>query len=174
MKAGGSIDRLRDAGGALDRAALASILPYGDEFLFVDTVSRLEAERLEAWFRIPEDAPYLRAHFRDLPIMPGALVVEGWGQAGTLLVRYNLDDHESKVVLGMQIESVRFPSPATPGETLRYAVALRALDSRAARLEGEARAGSRVVASLRVVVGIMDRVAFEETIRTRDARPTSE
>ena len=35
------IDRLRGAGGGLDREAVRTILPYGDDFLFVDRVARL-------------------------------------------------------------------------------------------------------------------------------------
>ncbi len=156
------IDRLRGPDGGLDLAALKSILPYGEEFLFIDSVSRLDAARVEASFRIPADAPYLRAHFRDLPVMPGALVAEGCAQTGTLLVRYNLADHASKVVLGMQIDRARFPAPAAPGETLHYRVSLKALDSRAARLEGEARTGDRRIATMRLVVGILDADAFRE------------
>jgi len=155
-----AIERLRSPEGALDRGALLSLLPYGEEFLFVDAVSKIESEQIKASFFIPPEMPYVRAHFRDLPVMPGALVAEGWAQTGTLLVRYNLDDEADKVVLGMQIERTRFLSPAWPGETLHYVVKLAALDSRAARLEGEARTEDRRIARLRVVVGIMDRELF--------------
>lgn len=174
MASNPAIDRLRGRGGVLDRAALLSVLPYGEEFLFIDSVSRLDLESAEASFRIPDDAPYLRAHFRDLPIMPGALVAEGCAQTGTLLVRYNLEDHEEKVVLGMQIDRARFPAPATPGETLSYSVRLTAIDSRAARLEGEARTEDRQIANVRVVVGIMDGQAFRAMSRSRPGRPRRE
>jgi 3-hydroxyacyl-[acyl-carrier-protein] dehydratase len=155
-----AIERLRSPEGSLDRAALLSVLPYGEDFLFIDTVSKIESGEMEASFFISPQMPYVRAHFRDLPVMPGALVAEGWAQTGTLLVRYNLDDQASKVVLGMQIERTRFISPVWPGETLHYLVRLVALDSRAARLEGEARTEDRRIAKLRVVVGIMDRELF--------------
>lgn len=161
------IDRLRGADGGLDRESLLSILPYGDEFLFVDAVSHLDREQARATFRIPDDAPYLRAHFRELPIMPGALVAEGCAQTGTLLVRYNLEDHAAKVVLGMQIDRARFPAPAVPGETLTYEMRLTALDSRAARLEGEARTADRRIATVRVVVGILDEGAFRTLVSDR-------
>ncbi len=162
---GTGIDRLRGPGGELDLAALLSILPYGEEFLFLDRVSRLEAARVEASFRIPRDAPYLRAHFRGLPVMPGALVAEGCAQTGTLLVRYNLDDQARKVVLGMQIDRARFAAPATPGETLYYKATLKALDSRAARLSGQVRTADRRIATMRLVVGILDLEAFRALIR---------
>ena len=41
---------------------------------------------------------------------------EGMAQAGTLLVRYNLDEHEKYDILAFQIESARFPGPAQPGD----------------------------------------------------------
>jgi len=156
----GAIELLRSAEGALDRTALISLLPYGEDFLFVDAVSRLEPGSIEASFSIPPEMPYVRSHFSDLPVMPGALVAEGWAQTGTLLVRYNLEDGADKVVLGMQVERTRFDSPVWPGETLLYRVRLRALDSRAARLEGEARTADRRIGKLRIVVGIMDRSQF--------------
>ena len=156
----GAIEELRSPEGTLDRSALLSLLPYGEEFLFVDAVSRLEPEVVEASFLIPPEMPYVRAHFQDLPVMPGALVAEGWAQSGTLLVRYNLENGADKVVLGMQIERARFDAPTWPGETLHYLVRLRALDSRAARLEGEVRTAERKVARLKIVVGLMDREAF--------------
>lgn len=155
-----AIDRLRDSNGGLDREALLSVLPYGKDFLFVDAVTVLETDHLEATYRVPAESSYIRAHFEEMPVMPGALLAEGWSQAGTLLVRYNLEEPESKVILGMQIERTRFDAPAFPGETLHYSVRLRALDSRAARLEGEARTAERRIARLQVVVGILDVETF--------------
>jgi len=64
-----AIDRLRDSDGGLDRQALQQILPYGEEFLFVDRVTRLESAVVEATYQIPQSAPFLDAHFVGLPLM---------------------------------------------------------------------------------------------------------
>ena len=154
------IDALRDAAGHLDRDALLKVLPYGEDFLFVDRVTRLESGVTEGSFTVPPDAPFLRSHFRDLPVMPGALIAEGWAQTGTLLVRYHLERPETKTVVGMQIERTRFDGAVAPGDSLRYVVRLAALDSRAARLEGEALTERGRVAKLKVVVGIVDTRVF--------------
>lgn len=151
-----AIDAFRAPDGEIDRDALLTVLPYGEEFLFVDAVSHLDEERVEASFTIPEDAGYIRAHFRDLPVMPGALVAEGFAQAGTLLVRYNLEEAGPRIILGMQIDRTRFDSPAAPGETLDYSARLKALDSRAARIEGRVHSAGRRVATVRIVVGVME------------------
>lgn len=152
-----AIDRLRDNDGRLDREAVRSVLPYGEDFLFVDGVDRLTEDEIEARYTIPESSTYLRSHFTGLPLMPGVLVGEGMAQAGTVLVRYNLENHETKDLLAFQIEAARFPAPAQPGDTLSYRVRLTKLRRRVARLEGEAAVGDRVVCKARIVLGIVER-----------------
>lgn len=155
------IERLRTAAGGLDREAVRSLLPYGDDFLFVDSVARLDAESVEASYRIPAEAPFIRAHFRDLSVMPVALIAEGWAQAGTLIVRYHLEDPAGKLIVALQIERARFLAPAFPGDTLVYGAKLIFRDARAARLEGEVQVRGRRIARLRVVVGITTREVLQ-------------
>ncbi len=162
MQGKAPIDGLRDPDGGLSREAIKRILPYGEDFLFLDRVSTLSAEEIEASYRIPDDSPILRAHFADFPIMPAALLAEGCAQAGTLLVRYNLPEQQEKEIIGLQIESARFLSPARPGDTLSYHARLANIDSRAARVEGRVRIGERSVARSRMVLGIVDRAAFRK------------
>jgi 3-hydroxymyristoyl/3-hydroxydecanoyl-(acyl carrier protein) dehydratase len=152
-----AIDRLRDPDGGLDRQALTQILPYGEAFLFVDRVTRLETAVVEAIYRIPESAPFIEAHFVGLPLMPGVLIGEGLAQAGTVMVRYNLERHADKDLLAFQIESARFLAPAVPGDTLEYHVKLTKLRQRAARLEGEAFVADRRVCKAALILAIVDR-----------------
>ena len=158
------IDRLRGAGGGLDREAVRAILPYGDDFLFVDRVSRLMEREVETFFRIPAKAPYLDGHFRGLPIMPGALMSEAFAQAGAILVRYNLESPEETDILGHHVESARFLSLALPGDLLCFSVQLQTMNQRAARLEGGVRVGERKVGRMRVVVAIMKREALRREV----------
>ena len=151
------IDDLRDNHGHLNRQAVRSILPYGVDFLFVDDVSLLTEDLIEASYTIPTDAAYLNSHFDGLPLMPGVLVGEAMAQAGTLMVRYSLEDHQQKDLLAFQIESARFPAPARPGDRLDLRVRLLKLRSRVARLEGQAEVGDRQVCKARIVLGIIDR-----------------
>ncbi len=163
------IDGLRRADGTLDRAALRKILPYGEEFLFVDRVERLTEEEVEASFRVPDDAPYLRAHFVGLPLMPGVLIGEGMAQAGTVLVRYRLEDPASRDLLALEIERARFHSPARPGDALDFRVRLVTADSRAARLEGRATVGGRTVCRARLVLAIVERQTLRAHLAAADS-----
>lgn len=157
-------DSVRDANGGIGRAGLEEILPYGDEFLFVDRVSRLTSEEVEAGFRIPDQSSYLDSHFVGLPIMPGVLVGEGLAQAGSLIVRYNLPRPHDHHVLGLAIEQARFHAPARPGETLSYQVRLAASSRRSARLEGEVTVGARRICQARIVVAIVEKGAFSHRL----------
>ncbi len=173
-----SIDTLRGADGSIGRDAIRTILPYGDEFLFVDQVTLLAERELEAVFRIPERAPYLDGHFRGLPIMPGALMSEAFAQAGAILVRYHLElegdarPNADIDIVGHHVESARFLKPALPGDLLHFQVALRTMSRHAARLEGKAMVGRRTVGKMRVVVAIMTRQALlKEIEQLRAADP---
>jgi 3-hydroxyacyl-[acyl-carrier-protein] dehydratase len=152
-----AIDSLRDSSGRLDRAALRSILPYGDDFLFVDEVTRLTEEEIEASYTVPTESPFIRAHFEGLPIMPGVLIGEGMAQAGALVVRYNLEDHQTRDILAFQIDSARFTSPARPGDRLLYRVRLSKLRRHVARLEGEVLVRERQICKARIVLAIIER-----------------
>ena len=152
-----AFDELRDSDGRLGREAVRSILPYGDDFLFVDEVDSLSNDLIEANYTIPADSPYLRSHFVGLPLMPGVLVGEGMAQAGTLVVRYNLTNHREQDILAFQIENARFSSPAQAGDRLEYRVQLIKVRARVARLEGEVRVGQRQICKARIVLGIIGR-----------------
>ncbi len=158
------IDRLRDADGVLDRRAVREVLPYGDDFLFVDRVTRLTEQEVDTLFRIPAHAPYLDGHFRGMPVMPGALMSEAFAQAGAILVRYNLVSSAEIDIVGHHVESARFLSLALPGDLLRFHVRLETMSRRAARLAGEARVGERQVGRMRVVVAIMEREALRREV----------
>lgn len=163
-----AIDRLRGTDGSLDRDAIRQILPYGDDFLFVDCVSRLEERELEASFQIPHRAPYLEAHFRGLPIMPGALLVEAFAQAGALMVRYNLEPPAEAPpeidILGHHVESARVLTPALPGDLLRFKAHLQTFSRRAARVAGEVYVGGREIGRIRMVLAIMEREALRREL----------
>lgn len=160
-----AIDGLRDADGGLGREATRSLLPYGEDFLFVDRATALDERSVEAVYSVPGDAPWILAHFPGFPLMPGALVAEGLGQAGTLILRYRLASTAGKDLIGLVMERARFFEPARPGDLLTYRVTAKTVGSRAARLEGTAAVGERRIGTARFVVGIVDRAALDRKLR---------
>ncbi len=157
-----TIDGLRDKDGGISRENIKKIIPYDDEFLFVDNVTKLEQAEIESQFHISPDMTFLQGHFVDFPIMPAVLISEGFGQSGTILVRYNLEDHLNKEILIYRIEDARFVAPAFPGDTLVHKVRIKTMDHRAARLEGETLVGKKKISSCRIVLTILDRNVFRK------------
>ena len=154
------IDSLRDAGGGFSRGAIKKIIPYGDNFLFVDRITTISAKYTEAEYYINPNLCFLSSHFVNFALMPGVLISEGFAQAGTVLIRYNLTNSQPRDILVCRVEDARFSTPAFPGDTLTYKVHLKTLGSRAARLEGDVDKKNHKIASFSVVLSIVDRKRY--------------
>ena len=94
-----SIDIYKNNRGEIGMESIKKIIPYDYPFLFIDKIIKLDKKEIVAEKEIKADEQYFKGHFKGFPIMPGALIIEGLGQAATLLVRYNIENHESKDIL---------------------------------------------------------------------------
>ena len=157
------IESLRDADGTLGPDAVMSVIPYAPPFLFVSRITHLEAEYVEGTYDISDAENLVSSHFTGFPVMPASLMTEGFGQTGTVLIRYNLANHQDREILIYRTEDARYKRPAFPGDTLTYCVHLKTMDKRAARLEGEIQKNGTAIASCRLVMTIQDRDAFRST-----------
>ena len=87
-----TIDELKNDKGEIDSNAIKQIIPYDQPFLMVDRILTLDKTKIVAIKNTSANEPFFKGHFAGFPIMPGALIIEGMGQAATLLLRYNLDN----------------------------------------------------------------------------------
>lgn len=157
-----SIDQLKDKNGELDAESIKKIIPYEDPFLFIDHVLKLDKKTIVATKEVKGSEDYFKGHFRDFPIMPGALIVEGLGQAATLLIRYNLPNHEEKDVLAYKIRSAKFFRPTFPGHTLRFEAKLVFMFKNIAFVNGNVFRGEKLVSKVKMVLAVVDRKSFRE------------
>ncbi|KXF80676.1 3-hydroxyacyl-ACP dehydratase FabZ family protein [Enterovibrio coralii] len=141
------IDGLRDSQGWLHREAVSSILPYGDAFLFVDSVSQLTESGVVAQYNIPVSSSLLDAHFKHVSMMPGVLMGEAVAQAGIVLIHYRSEFEEETDVVASTVSQMRFKTPALPGDTLEAHVSIKAINRLGARLMGKAYVNGREVLS---------------------------
>jgi len=155
-----TIDELKNEKGEIDSNAIKQIIPYERPFLMIDRVLSLDKTKIVAIKNTSANEEFFKGHFAGFPIMPGALIIEGMGQAGTLLVRYNLDNHWEKEVLAYKIKEAKFSAPTFPGDQLKYEITLLGKDERGALLTGKALVGDNVVAEATMMVAVVDRREF--------------
>ena len=154
------VNELKNEKGEIDIDGIKKIIPYDEPFLFVDSVLSLSDNRIVAIKNLNGDEDFFKGHFVDFPIMPGALTVEGLGQASTLLVRSNIPNHKEKDILAYKLKDVKFMSPILPHEQIRYEIDLIAQDERGAVLKGQAFVKDNLVAEALFMVAIVDKSEF--------------
>ena len=146
--------------GEIETEDIKKIVPYQEPFLFLDKVIKLEPNRIVAIKHVNGSEDFLKGHFVDFPIMPGALTVEGMGQAATLLARSNLPNHQEKDVLAYKIKEVKFMLPIFPGSEIRFDVEFIAMDERGAVCHGKAFLKEALAAEAYFIIAIVNKSDF--------------
>lgn len=155
-----TIEDLKDEKGHLDMHSIKQVIPYDYPFLMIDKVTSLDKNKITAIKNVTANEYWIKGHFAGFAIMPGALMVEGMGQAATLLVRYNLENHHLKDVLAFRIKEAKFSAPAFPGDQLIYEIALMGQDDRGALLQGKVLKAGKVIAESTLMLAVVDRKEF--------------
>src|SRR3989338_9857886 len=146
--------------GEIETGNVMKIIPYNEHFLFVDKVLSLTPNRIVAVKDITGKEDFLKGHFVDFPIMPGALTVEGMGQAATLLARSNILNHQNKEILAHKLKEVKFIAPIIPPTQVRFEMDLITQDERGAILQGKAYVKEVLVAEALLMLAIVNRADF--------------
>lgn len=155
-----NFNELKNLKGEIDIGNIKKILPYDEPFLFIDKVISLSSNRIVAIKELTGKEDFFKGHFVNFPIMPGALTVEGLGQASTLLVRSNIPNHQEKDVLAYKLKEVKFIAPVFPKDQLRFDVNLIALDERSAILNSKAFVKENLVAEALLMLAIVNKADF--------------
>ena len=154
------VKMLKDENGEINKESIKRIIPYDDPFLFLDRVLNLSSNRIIAVKDITGREDFLKGHFVDFPIMPGALTVEGMGQAASFLVRSNITNHREKDILAYKLKEVKFTAPIIPPAQVKFEVELIAQDERGAILRGKALVNENTVAEALLMLTIVNKSEF--------------
>lgn len=155
-----TIDELKNDKGEIDSNAIKYIIPYDYPFLMIDRVISLDKTKIVAIKNTSANEPFFKGHFAGFPIMPGALIIEGIGQAATLLLRYNLENHWEKEVLAYKIKEAKFSAPTFPGDQIRYEITMLGQDDRGALMSAKAIVNEKTVAEATMMLAVVDRKEF--------------
>lgn len=151
---------LRNDDGSIEKKNILNIIPYKKKFLFVDEISFLGEKNIQGKFILDKGAEFLDAHFKDFPLMPGALVLEGMGQIGSFLVRSLIPNYENQDVLAYKIKEARFMKPILPGSVVTYDVHLHEMIGNKAVMEGKVFVEDEKVAECFFTLVVVEKKTF--------------
>lgn len=154
------INELKNEKGEIGTEEIKKIIPYDEPFLFIDRVLSLSSNMIVAVKKLTGKEDFFKGHFVGFPIMPGALTVEGLGQAATLLVRSNIPNHQEKDVLAYKLKEVKFMAPILPPAQVRFEINLIAQDEKGAILQGKAFVKENLVAEALLMLAIVNKSEF--------------
>lgn len=145
--------------GTMNRQQISKIIPYGPDFLFLDSVGQITDKSIVGYYKVLADQPYVKSHFVHDPIMPGCIVAESFAQAGTILIRNQIGESDPLDIYVGKIETARFLSIVKPGNTLVHRVSLQNLNTKMglARLQGETEVNGKSIALFGVILVIAKR-----------------
>ena len=100
-------------------------LPYGNEFLFVDTLDEVSETRVSGSYTFRVNEVFYNAHFKDFAVTPGVILIECMAQIGLVCLGIYLErEHmqEQSTASSFQValaeSEVEFLKPVFPKETV--------------------------------------------------------
>lgn len=128
----------------MDTDRIKQLLPHREPFLFVDAVTRLDDNFIEAYRDIAPAEFYFAGHFPANPVLPGVLMVEAIAQAGILLVLARQEDRRGRNTLFAAVDSARFRRLVLPGDRLILTAEILASRAGVYKIHGAARVGDEL------------------------------
>ncbi len=124
-------------------------------YLLLDRILNLRKDRsITALKNVALGEDVYADHFFGYPVMPGALQIEAFAQAGTALLEVS-SGHTKKALL-LMVENAKFRGVVRPGDQLTISMDVLSSDSRSAKMEGTIRTAEQLVATARIVFALED------------------
>lgn len=92
-------------------------------------------------------------HFPLMPIMPGALIVEGMAQLSGLLLEESVRRESGRNIKALMsiIKEAKFRRPAYPGDLLEYRAVVGSINEQGGTAQAEARVGGQLAAQCQLL-----------------------
>jgi 3-hydroxyacyl-[acyl-carrier-protein] dehydratase len=99
-------------------------LPYGDPFLFVDSLTAVTDEGSDGTYIFKDSLPFYEGHFKDFPVTPGVILTECCAQIGLVCLGIHLLTKENSIEtkdiqIAMSSVQIEFVKAVYPNEKVR-------------------------------------------------------
>ena len=144
----------------LNKAEIESLLPHREPMLLIDELINIKKlKSATAIINVRKDSFFVQGHFPGEPVMPGVLIVEGFGQAAAALTAAGIDKstYENKLVFLMTIDKARFRNPIIPDCRLELNIEAVRSHGRVWKYQGEAVVDGKKMADAQWAATIVDR-----------------
>ena len=134
------------------------VLPQRYPFLLVDRILETDGStRMVGLKNVTINEPFFQGHFPHHPVMPGVLLVEALAQVGVVLLFFNDQKRDDKLVYFSAIDKCRFRQPVVPGDQLRIEVSVLKQRDRYYKMKGQALVEGNIVVEADLSCSVVDR-----------------
>jgi 3-hydroxyacyl-[acyl-carrier-protein] dehydratase len=138
---------------------IKKLIPQRYPFIMIDRVLHIEpGKEAVAVKNISINEPFFPGHFPEVPVMPGALIIEAMAQTAIVLFAAGKEaaDKEGKPIYYFGSCKARFFHPVVPGDQLKIKVInVKSLPT-GAYVSGEVSVGDNKVAEADLVFSLKD------------------
>jgi 3-hydroxyacyl-[acyl-carrier-protein] dehydratase len=145
---------------SLNKEQISQLLPHREPMLLIEELNDIiKLKSATAIINVREDSFFVKGHFPGQPVMPGVLIVEGFGQAAAALTAHGLDKatYSNKLVFLMGIEKARFRNPVIPNCKLELKIEAIRTHGRVWKYKGEAFVENKKMADAQWSATIVDK-----------------
>lgn len=128
-------------------------------YVLLDRITKLEPPEIATGLKcvsLSED--WFVDHFPGIPVMPGALILEGLAQLGGTLLEATLRQRGKPNLSALltMIDKAKFRHPVRPGDRLELETKTLAFTENAGQIEATARVDGKVVAEATITFALVD------------------
>ena len=131
----------------LQREEIKAKLPYGDDFLFIDSATIISEKEIETSYHYHTRDLIIASHFENGPsIVPGVIIAEQICQSALLLAHYNpYFNNPNLGYLGRLKSSFHAPAVCSPSAEIKVIMRYNKLMNGTAAFTGEAYQGDTLL-----------------------------